>query len=127
MDIGQDEKSVRLKRDLDAAKEKLGLKADNLDDFCTEIADKLTKSEKTVEIDESLLYNSYCDRDGDEIVFKTVADGTETKMNLKSGYCDSVLGATADAHRNIYLAWIFNQSACEGDKKLFHLLILAFK
>ncbi len=89
---------------LDAAKEKLGLKADNLDDFCTEIADKLTNSKKTVEIDESLLYNSYCDRDGDEIVFKTVADGTETKMNLKSGYCDSVLGVTADAHRNIYLA-----------------------
>lgn len=88
---------------LDSAKSKLGLKADNLDDFCAEIADKLTNSKKTVEIDEALLYNSYCDRDADEIVFKTVADGSETKMNLKSGDCDSVLGVTADAHRDIYL------------------------
>lgn len=36
---------------LNSAKEKLGIKADNLNDFCTKIADRITKSKKTVEID----------------------------------------------------------------------------
>ena len=61
---------------LDSAKSKLGLKSDNLDDFCTEIADKLTKSEKTVEIDKSMLYNSVCNRETGEIIFTNQADGS---------------------------------------------------
>ncbi|MBR5562398.1 MAG: class II aldolase/adducin family protein [Clostridia bacterium] len=85
------------------AKEKLGLKSDNLNDFCSEIADKLTKSKKTVEIDKSMLYNSVCNRDSGKIIF-TEADGSEASMDLNSGATDYVLSDTAEAHRNIYLA-----------------------
>lgn len=86
------------------AKEKLGIKSDNLDNFCSEIADKLTKSKKTVEIDKSMLYNSTCNRESNEIVFTNEADGSEASMNLTSGATDYVLSDTAEAHRSIYLA-----------------------
>ncbi len=85
------------------AKEKLGLKSNNLDDFCSEIADKLTKSKKTVEIDKSMLYNSTCNRESGEIIF-TEADGSEASMDLNSGATDYVLSDMAQAHRSIYLA-----------------------
>ena len=35
---------------LAAAKEKFGINSDNLNDFCSEMADKLTNSQKTVEM-----------------------------------------------------------------------------
>lgn len=89
---------------LENAKTKLGLKADNLDDFCTEIANKLTKSEKTVEIEKSMLYNSNCDRESGKIVFTSEADGSEVSMDLKTGQAESALASTADIHRDIYLA-----------------------
>ncbi len=89
---------------LDSAKSKLGLKSDNLDDFCTEIADKLTKSEKTVEIDKSMLYNSTCNRESGEIVFTNEESGAEISMDLNSGAANEVLAETANAHRDIYLA-----------------------
>ena len=89
---------------LASAKEKLGIKSDNLDSFCSEIADKLTKSKKTVEIDKSMLYNSTCNRESGEIVFTNEADGSEASMNLTSGATDYVLSDTAEAHRSIYLA-----------------------
>lgn len=85
------------------AKEKLGIKADNLDSFCAEVADKFTKSKKTVEIDKSMLYNSTCNRDSGEIIF-TEADGSEASMDLNSGATNYVLSETAQAHRSIYLA-----------------------
>lgn len=88
---------------LDSAKSKLGLKSDNLDDFCTEIADKLTKSEKTVEIDKSMLYNSVCNRESGEIVFTKQSDGSEVSMPVNGAV--SVIGANADimlAHKDIY-------------------------
>ncbi len=86
------------------AKSKLGLKSDNLDDFCTEIADKLTKCEKTVEIDKSMLYNSVCNRDSDEIVFTNQENGAEISMNLTCGEAEQPLADIAKAHREIYLA-----------------------
>ncbi len=88
---------------LASAKEKLGIKSDNLDDFCTEIADKLVKSKKTVEIDKSMLYNSTCNRESGEIIF-TEADGSEAYMDLNTGATNYVLSDTAEAHRRIYLA-----------------------
>ncbi len=90
---------------LDSAKSKLGLKSDNLDDFCTEIADKLTKSEKTVEIDKSMLYNSTCNRESGEIVF-TKADGSE-EVSMDLNGATSAIGELANvmvAHKDIYLA-----------------------
>ncbi len=89
---------------LDSAKSKLGLKSDNLDDFCAEIADKLTKSEKTVEIDKSMLYNSVCNRESGEIVFTNSENGAEISMDLNSGAANEALAETANAHRDIYLA-----------------------
>ena len=88
---------------LASAKQKLGIKADNLDDFCSEVADKFTKSKKTVEIDKSMLYNSTCNRENGEIIF-TEADGSEAVMDLNSGATNYVLSDTAEAHRSIYLA-----------------------
>ncbi len=96
---------VCTKHILNAAKEKLGINSDNLDDFCTEIADKLTNSQKTVEIDESLMYNSKCDRESGEILFTNKGDGSEVSMNLESGSADQPLAETAAAHRDIYLAY----------------------
>ncbi len=89
---------------LASAKEKLGINSDNLDSFCSEIADKLTKSEKTVEIDKSMLYNSTCNRESGEIVFTNAESGAEISMNLNSGAANEVLAETANAHRDIYLA-----------------------
>lgn len=86
------------------AKEKLGIVSDNIDDFCTKIVDKLTKSKKTVEIDKSMLYNSVCDRENGEIVFKNEADGSEISMDLNSGLSNQTLSDSAMAHRSIYLA-----------------------
>lgn len=89
---------------LASAKEKLGINSDNLDSFCSEIADKLTKSEKTVEIDKSMLYNSTCNRESGEIVFTNAESGAEISMDLNSGAANEVLAETANAHRDIYLA-----------------------
>ncbi len=89
---------------LDNAKEKLGLKANTLDEFCAEIANKLTNSEKVVEIDKSLVYNSFCDRDSGKIVFTNEADGTQADMDINSGSSEAALAETAKVHRDIYLA-----------------------
>ena len=88
---------------LDSAKEKFGINAENLDNFCTEMADKLTKSQKTVEIDESLVYNSKCNRDSGEIVFTNKGDGSEVSMDLNTGASSEALADIANAHRDIYL------------------------
>ena len=89
---------------LENAKAKLGLKSDNLDDFCTEIADKLTKSKKTVEIDKSMLYNSTCNRESGEIVFTNRTDGSEISMPINGGAGVAALAEIAEAHRDIYNA-----------------------
>ena len=88
---------------LNSAKEKLGIKADNLNDFCTKIADRITKSKKTVEIDESLLYNSSCNRDDGKITLTNKGDGSVASMDLKTGEADKALAPSADAHRSVYL------------------------
>ncbi len=88
---------------LENAKSKLGLKADNLNDFCSEIVGKLTKSEKTVEIDNSMLYNSTCNRENGQIVFTNKADGSEFSMELNGAA--SAIGELAKitvAHKDIY-------------------------
>ncbi|MBQ8016337.1 MAG: class II aldolase/adducin family protein [Clostridia bacterium] len=99
---------------LNAAKTKLGLKSDNLDDFCTEMADKFAKSEKTVEIDDSMLYNSTCNRDSGEIVFTNKADGSEISMPINGAV--SVVGNSAElmlAHKDIY-------DACPNFNHIIH-------
>ncbi len=98
---------------LENAKAKLGLKSDNLDDFCTEIADKLTKSEKTVEIDKSMLYNSVCNRDSGEIVFTNQSDGSEISMPINGGAGVAALAEIAEAHRDIY-------DACPSFNNIIH-------
>ncbi|MBE6771950.1 MAG: class II aldolase/adducin family protein [Ruminococcaceae bacterium] len=97
---------VCTKHILDSAKDKLGIKSDNLDGFCTEMADKLTKSQKTVEIDPSLVYNSVCNRDSGEIVFTNKGDGSEMTMELNGA--SAAIGEFAEvaiAHKDIYLAY----------------------
>lgn len=97
---------VCTKHILDSAKEKLGIKSDNLDGFCTEMADKLTNSQKTVEIDSSLVYNSVCNRDSGEIVFTNKDDGSEFTMDLNGAA--AAIGEFAEvtiAHKDIYLAY----------------------
>lgn len=89
---------------LDSAKAKLGIKSDNLDDFCAEMGEKFAKSEKTVEIDKSMLYNSTCNRDSGEIVFTNKADGSEVSMDINSGAATAALADIASAHRDIYRA-----------------------
>ncbi len=89
---------------IDSAKIKLGLKSDNLDDFCSEIADELTKSQKTVEIDKSMLYNSTYNRESGEIVFTNQSDGSEISMDIKGGSGIAALADIAEAHRDIYNA-----------------------
>ena len=88
---------------LAAAKEKFGINSDNLNDFCSEMADKLTNSQKTVEIDESLLYNSTCNRESGEILLTNKADGSEISMNLNGAA--AAVGESAKvalAHKDIY-------------------------
>lgn len=99
---------------LDSAKEKLGIKADNLDSFCTEMGEKFAKSEKTVEIDNSMLYNSVCNRESGEIVFTNKADGSEVTMPISGAV--SVIGNSADimlAHKDIY-------DACPNLNNIIH-------
>ncbi len=89
---------------LSKAKEKLNIKADTLDDFCAKIADSLTKSKKTVEIDETLLYNSFCDRNSGKITFTNKGDGSVASMDLNTGDAQTALAPSANAHRSVYLA-----------------------
>ena len=75
------------------------------------MADKLTKSQKPVEIDESLVYNSVCDRNSGEIVF-TKADGSEVSMNLN--------GATAGDISDVMLAHKDIYEACPSFNNIIH-------
>ncbi len=89
---------------LSKAKDKLNIKANTLEEFCTKIADRLTNSEKTVEIDEALLYNSFCDRDSGKIMLTNKGDGSVVSMDLKTGDAQTSLAPSANAHRSVYLA-----------------------
>ena len=95
---------VCAKHILDSAKEKFGIKSDNLEAFCAEMASKLTKSQKNVEIDDALVYNSKCIRDSGKIVFTNKADGSEVSMDLNTGAAEKTLDGVAKAHRDLYLA-----------------------
>ena len=86
------------------AKNKLGIKADTLEEFCTKMADMLTKSKKTVEINKSLVYNSTYDRENGKIIFTNEADGTEITMDIFTCHCTGPVGDSALAHRNVYLS-----------------------
>ena len=95
---------VCAKHILDSAKEKFGIKSDNLEAFCSEMANKLTKSQKNVEIDDALVYNSKCIRDSGKIVFTNKTDGSEVSMDLNTGAAEKTLDGVAKAHRDLYLA-----------------------
>ena len=68
------------------------------------MADLLAKSKKTVEIDKSLIYNSYYDRENGKIIFKNEADGSEITMDIITCHCSANIGDSALAHRNVYLS-----------------------
>lgn len=92
---------------LETAKTKLGIKSDNLGDFCTEIGEKLKKIKKikkTVEIDRSKLYNSRRDKEKGEIVFTNKADGSEFSAKLDGSASEKPLTDSARAQRDIYRA-----------------------
>ena len=89
---------------IDGAKEKFGIAADSLDDFCEKVVKKVLKTNESIEIDKSELYNSSCDRDEGRIVLTNQADGGKVHMDLKSGFADSEVSDTAEAHRQIYLS-----------------------
>lgn len=89
---------------LNGAKDKLGIAADNLDDFCSEMAKKLAGSSKSVDIDKSELYDSNCVREEGKVVLTNKADGATVNMDLATGKADAPVSETAEAHRSIYLA-----------------------
>lgn len=103
---------------LNSAKEKLGIKAENIGDFCTEMAKKITKSEKSVEIDKSLLYNSSIDRETGKITLTNEADGSVVNMNVADETTDNCVSETANAHREVYIARPdFNYIIHNGEKE----------
>ncbi len=89
---------------LNAAKNKFNIIADDLDAFCEGIVSKVVKSNKTIAIDKSQLYNSCCDRENGRITLTNCESGEETVMDLESGNVNGVVSDTAQAHRSIYLA-----------------------
>lgn len=103
---------------LNGAKAKLGIFADNLDDFCSEMAKTLVGHSKDVDIDKSQLYNSTCDRDAGKVILTNVSDGKEVAMDLTTGTVDENVAASAEAHRSIYLAQPdFNYIIHNSDKE----------
>ncbi len=89
---------------LAAAKDKFGIAAESLDEFASKIVNKVSKSNKSVAIDKSQLYNSSCDRENGRITLVNVESGEEMIMDLGSGNVNGIVSDTAEAHRSIYLA-----------------------
>lgn len=103
---------------LSSAKAKLGIAADNLGDFCAEMAKKINKSEKTVEIDKSMLYNSSINRETGKITLTNEADGSVVSMDVTDGTTDNCVAETANAHREVYIARPdFNYIIHNGEKE----------
>ncbi|MBR0113270.1 MAG: class II aldolase/adducin family protein [Clostridia bacterium] len=89
---------------LDAAKAAIGKAAGDLDTFCAQIVSKLAGTEKSLDIDKSMIYNSECDRASGKIILTNLADGAKISMDMSTGAADTQLADTAEAHRSIYLA-----------------------
>ena len=103
---------------LASAKAKLGINSDNLGDFCAKMARKITNSEKTVEIEKSMLYNSSIDREKGKITLKNAADGSEISMDLADGTTNGAVAETANAHREVYISRPdFNYIIHNGEKE----------
>ena len=103
---------------LKGAKEKAGIAAENLDDFCAAMAKKLTKSDNSVDLDKSKIYDSNCDRENGKVILTNKADGAKINMDLISGTADGEISETAEAHRSVYLASpSFNYIIHNADKE----------
>ncbi|MCR5523729.1 MAG: class II aldolase/adducin family protein [Clostridia bacterium] len=89
---------------LNGARVKLGIIANNLDEFCDKVAKKLAGADISTDVDKNELYNSTCDRENGRIVLTNQATGKEVYMDLKSGAANDEVSDTAKAHRSVYLA-----------------------
>lgn len=110
---------------LDGAKEKLGIAAETLDDFCSKLVNKVTNSEKNLDIDKGTVYNSTCDRENNRIILTNQGDGSTTYMSLSNGAANGEVSDTAAAHRSIYLAQpSFNNIIHNTDKETVAVSVL---
>ena len=89
---------------LDAAKAKIGKAANSLDEFCSQIVNKVVGTDRNIDIDKSMVYNSSCDRSSGKIILTNCADGASISMDIATGAADAQVSDTAEAHRSIYLA-----------------------
>ncbi len=89
---------------LEGAKAKIGKAAGDLDEFCGQIVSKLTKSERTLEVDESEFYNSSRNGADGKITLVNHADGAAVSMDISTGAASANVSDTAEAHRQIYIA-----------------------
>lgn len=89
---------------LNRAGEVLGQKFTDFDTFCGEFVKKHGDYEKTVEIVNSIVYNSVCDRERSTVTF-SAPDCDDIVMNLPIGKVegDALLPVFAEYHRDIYL------------------------
>lgn len=88
---------------LAGAKEKFGIAAANLDQFCEKIVSRVART-TFVDLDKSETYNSSCDRENGIITLTNNGDGKEVSMDLHTGTTNDEVTDTAEAHRSIYLA-----------------------
>ena len=110
---------------LKGAKDKLGIAAENLDDFCAQIVKKLVKSDACVDVDKSELYDSSCDRENNRIVLVNKETGKEVMMALSNGVSNDEVSETAEAHRKIYISnESFNYIIHNADKETVAVSLL---
>ncbi|MBR6361111.1 MAG: class II aldolase/adducin family protein [Clostridia bacterium] len=103
---------------LTAAKDRFNIAAENLDSFCEQIVHKVAKTNKSIAIDKSQLYNSSCDRENGRITLVNRESGEEMIMDLGSGNVNGIVSDTAEAHRAIYNAQPkFNYIIHNADKE----------
>lgn len=111
-----------------SAKTKLGIAAENLDEFCDKLVIKLANAKQTTNVDRSKIYNSKLDRESGKIIFTNQGDGSEIFMDLSSGSANADVSSTAQAHRSIYLASKkFNYILHNADKETVAVSLLEKK
>lgn len=88
---------------LNAAKEKLHVALENLDEFSEAVAGYVAKN-AVDPVDKSQIYNSECDRENSRIVLTDCLNGDEVIMDLQTGIANGTLSESAEAHRRVYLA-----------------------
>lgn len=113
---------------LASAKSKLGIVAENLDEFCDKLVIKLANAKQTTNVDRSKIYNSTLDRESGKIIFTNQENGSEIFMDLSSGSANADVSPTAEAHRSVYLASKkFNYILHNADKETVAVSLLEKK